>query len=160
MSKHKKSYEALFEQMKSAIERSPEELNLWISTSEKYAEAAKDMTKDEMSLIASYLKRDLKEFSRDYEESKKSFPSSPFYQLTANSIWQGLLDITDKTRIEMFEMFDDLEHQGVYRSGEVIGLGILVCEKCGHKEEYNHASTIQVCTECGGEEFNRLPLKP
>ncbi|MGR5404709.1 zinc ribbon-containing protein, partial [Vibrio mediterranei] len=50
--------------------------------------------------------------------------------------------------------------QGVYSSGEMIGLGILVCEQCGHKTEYNHPTTISDCPKCGHSTFSRQPLKP
>ncbi|MDI5677483.1 hypothetical protein MJL30_38810, partial [Salmonella enterica subsp. enterica serovar Anatum] len=39
------------------------------------------------------------------------------------SLWQELADITDKTQLEWREVFQDLNHHGVYHSGEVVGLG-------------------------------------
>lgn len=39
------------------------------------------------------------------------------------SLWQELADITDKTQLEWREVFRDLNHHGVYHSGEVVGLG-------------------------------------
>lgn len=80
--------------------------------------------------------------------------------MVADSIWQGLLDITDRTKVEWVELFADLEHQGLYQAGEVIGLGILVCDECGHKTQYNHPTVIIPCTKCGGKGFSRQLLKP
>ena len=67
------------------------------------------MTKDELALVSAYVKSDLKEFAESFEESK----AGPFYLMIADSIWQGLLDITDRTKVEWVELFDDLEHQGL-----------------------------------------------
>ena len=39
------------------------------------------------------------------------------------SLWRELADITDKTQLEWREVFQDLNHHGVYHSGEVVGLG-------------------------------------
>ncbi len=49
-----------------------------------------------------------------------------------------LVDITDKTQLEWREVFQDLNHHGVYHSGEAVGLGNLVCEKCHHHIAFIH----------------------
>ncbi len=156
MPKQKSGYEALLKDVVETLKHSKEEVDHILETSGKYVSAANDLTKDELSLISEYVKSDLKEFAESYEESK----SSPFYLMVTDSIWQGLLDITDRTKVEWVELFQDLEHQGLYQAGEMIGLGVLVCESCGHKMQYNHPSEIAACTHCGNKVFGRLPLKP
>ncbi|MGD8112458.1 zinc ribbon-containing protein [Vibrio sp. TRT 21S02] len=156
MPKRKAGYEEVFDDVVEALKHSPDEVNHVLETSGKVVEAANDMTKDELSLISAYVKSDLKEFADSYEESK----SGPFYLMVADSIWQGLLEITDRTKVEWVELFSDLEHQGLYEAGEVIGLGTLVCDECGHKTQYNHPTVIIPCTKCGHKGFSRVALKP
>ncbi|GAD91092.1 MULTISPECIES: zinc ribbon-containing protein [Vibrio] len=156
MPKRQSGYEKLLSNVVESLKNSPEEINNVIATSEKVVEAANDMTKDELALVSAYVKSDLQEFANSFEKSK----SGPFYLTIANTLWQSLSDITDKTKVEWVEFFKDLDHQGVYKSGELIGLGVLVCEKCGHKTTYNHPTEIIACTQCGHDEFTRLPLKP
>ncbi|WED22496.1 zinc ribbon-containing protein [Vibrio sp. JC009] len=156
MPKLKTDYEEKFKEVVETLKHSPEEMDKVLETSKEVAHAASDMTKDEWALVSAYMKEDLKEFARNYKESTKS----PFSIMIADSIWQALLDITDKTKIEWIEAFEDLEHEGVYKAGDVIGLGHLVCEKCGHKTQYIHPTVIPPCSECGGEEFSRIALKP
>lgn len=156
MPKQKTGYEALLEEVVETLKQSPEEVDHILETSGKVVAAANDLTKDELALISAYVKSDLKEFAENYEEEK----SSPFYVMIANSIWQGLLEITDKTKVEWVELFQDLEHQGLYKAGDMIGLGTLVCENCGHRVDYNHATEIVPCIRCGKTAFSRLPLKP
>ncbi|MGF1711087.1 zinc ribbon-containing protein [Vibrio kagoshimensis] len=156
MPKKKALYEELMDDVIETLKHSPEEFNNKLETSSQLAKAANDMTKDEISLISAYVKSDLKEFSDNYEESK----SGPFYLMIADSVWQGLLDITDKTKVEWVELFQDLEHQGLYQSGEVIGLGTLICDECGHQTDYNHATQIIPCTKCHSTAFTRKALKP
>ncbi len=107
MPKRKARYEELFEDVVETLKNSPDEVNNVLETSGRVVDAANDMTKDELSLISAYVKSDLREFSESYEEGK----SSPFYLMIADSIWQGLLDITDRTKVEWVELFEDLEHQ-------------------------------------------------
>jgi hypothetical protein len=156
MPKRKTGYEEMLTKVVDSLKHSPEELSQALDKSAEVVQAANDMTKDEMSLISAYVKSDLKAFAEDYESSK----SGPFYLTITNSIWQGLLEITDRTKVEWVELFQDLDHQGVYQAGEIIGLGVLVCEKCGHRSEYNHATEIVPCLQCGHEAFTRQPLKP
>ncbi|EPF9729821.1 zinc ribbon-containing protein [Vibrio fluvialis] len=156
MPKQKTGYEALLEEVVETLKQSPEEVDHILETSGKVVAAANDLTKDELALISAYVKSDLKEFADSYEEEK----SGPFYLMIANSIWQGLLEITDKTKVEWVELFQDLEHQGLYKAGDMIGLGILVCENCGHHVEYNHPTEIVPCIRCGNTAFSRQPLKP
>ncbi|MEH0665421.1 zinc ribbon-containing protein [Vibrio scophthalmi] len=156
MAKQKAGYEEMFEDVLEALKHSPEEVNHVLETSGKVVEAANDLTKDELALVSAYVKSDLKEFADNYDRSKRS----PFYLMIADSIWQGLLEITDRTKVEWVELFTDLEHQGLYQAGEVIGLGVLVCDDCGHKTEYNHPTTIIACTKCGCKGFTRQALQP
>ena len=69
------------------------------------------------------MKRDLEEFARSYEESHEDDSDSVFMRVIKESLWQELADITDKTQLEWREVFQDLNHHGVYHSGEVVGLG-------------------------------------
>lgn len=156
MPKRKEGYEEMFEDVVDTLKHSPEEVNRVLETSGKVVGAANDLTKDEIALVSAYVKSDLKEFAENYEESK----SGPFYLMVADSIWQGLLEITDRTKVEWVELFEDLEHQGLYQAGDVIGLGVLVCDQCGHKTEYNHPTVIIPCTKCGCTGFSRQSLKP
>ncbi len=63
-------------------------------------------------------------------ESHEDESDSVFMRVIKESLWQELADITDKTQLEWREVFQDLNHHGVYHSGEVVGPGNLVCEKC------------------------------
>ncbi|HAS6260616.1 TPA: zinc ribbon-containing protein [Vibrio vulnificus] len=156
MPKRKSGYEEMLEDVIETLKHSPDEVNNVLERSGKVISAANDMTKDELVLISAYVKADLKEFADNYEESK----SGPFYLTIADSIWQGLLEITDRTKVEWVELFEDLEHQGLYEAGEVIGLGVLVCDECGHKTSYNHPTVIIPCIKCGHKGFSRQALKP
>ncbi len=157
MPKRKASYEEMLEGVVDTLKHSPEEFERAVDTSAEVVSAASDMTKDEMALISAYVKSDLKEFADNYQQDKEN---SPFYLMLADSVWQGLLDITDKTQVEWQELFLDLEHRGLYQVGDVIGLGYLVCDKCNNKTRYTHPTSIEPCSKCGNHAFTRQALKP
>jgi hypothetical protein len=152
MVKRRIGYETLLKDVVEAVKNSPEELSQVLDTSSQVISAAHEMTKDEIALISAYLKSDLKEFAESFEESKKS----PFYLTIADSIWENLFSASDKTKVEWAELLKEVEHQGEYRAGDLIGLGELVCDHCGHKTSYNHPVEIIPCIECNHTIFSRV----
>ncbi|WP_153446522.1 zinc ribbon-containing protein [Vibrio algicola] len=159
MPKRQQEYKQVLEQLLERVKKTPEELEKALETPKEMLDAVKDMTKDEMALIQQYLKSDLKEFSDSYQKSQED-EDDPFMTVVAESIWEGLLEITDRTQVEWREVFKDIEHKGLYEVGDIIGLGALVCEKCGHRQEYTHPHEIIPCMQCGNHAFTRMPLKP
>lgn len=83
-----------------------------------------ELTRTEVEEVTRAVRRDLEEFARSYEESQNEITDSVFMRVIKESLWQELADITDKTQLEWREVFQDLNHHGVYHSGEVVGLGI------------------------------------
>ncbi|MBV7300510.1 zinc ribbon-containing protein [Enterovibrio paralichthyis] len=159
MSEQKPEYKVLVERISEALKHSPEELQRWVDLSERYVKAASDMTKDELALIEAYLKRDVQEFGERYDEPQSSADDGGvFRDLIANSLWEQLAEITDKTQLEWREVLQDIQHHGVYNAGEVVGLGILICEKCGNQTEHNHVDVLRSCVKCGNKRFSRKPF--
>ena len=159
MSKQKTEYNLLVERVFEVLAGTPEELQKWVELSENYLEAASNMTKDEIALIEAYLKRDVYAFGESYQQAKQNTSAdAAFRSVIANSLWEKLADITDKTQLEWHEVMRDIEHHGVYRAGEIVGLGALKCERCGHQVEYYHVDVLGECIKCGGKEFSRKML--
>ncbi len=145
MSGQKREYQVIVDRISEALKNSPEELQRWVELSEKYLNAASDMTKDELALIEAYFKRDVQTFGEGYQTAKDGdeVVSGAFKDLIADSLWQQLAEITDRTQLEWREVLEDIHHHGVYQAGEVVGLGILICEQCGNRIEHNHVGIIE-----------------
>lgn len=121
---------------------------------------AGDLTQSEIESVIAAVKRDLEEFARSYEESHEDESDSVFMRVIKESLWQELADITDKTQLEWREVFQDLNHHGVYHSGEVVGLGNLVCEKCHYHLAVYTPDVLPRCPKCGHDQFQRRPFEP
>ncbi|MEZ8141562.1 hypothetical protein A1OO_03900 [Enterovibrio norvegicus FF-33] len=159
MSEQKTEYKLLTQRISNALKNSPVELQRWVDLSERYFGAAADMTKDELALIEAYFKRDVQAFSERYNQPETGADDGQLFRsLIANSIWQQLAEITDKTQLEWREVLQDIQHHGVYSAGEVVGLGILVCEKCANQTEHTHVGVLIPCIKCGNKQFSRKPF--
>ncbi|MDR0172251.1 zinc ribbon-containing protein [Enterobacter sichuanensis] len=119
-----------------------------------------ELTRTEVEEVTRAVRRDLEEFARSYEESQDEIGDSVFMRVIKESLWQELADITDKTQLEWREVFQDLNHHGVYQSGEVVGLGNLVCEKCHHHIAVYTPDVLPLCPKCGHDQFQRRPFEP
>lgn len=119
-----------------------------------------ELTRTEVDELIRAVRRDLEEFAISYHESQSDPESSVFMRVIKESIWQELADITDKTQLEWREVFQDLNHHGVYQSGEVVGLGNLVCEKCHFHLAMYSPDVLSRCPKCGHDQFQRRPFEP
>ncbi|XXD10688.1 zinc ribbon-containing protein [Klebsiella sp. R445] len=119
-----------------------------------------ELTHRETETLTKAVRRDLEEFARSYEESQDELTDSVFMRVIKESLWQELADITDKTQLEWREVFQDLNHHGVYHSGEVVGLGNLVCEHCHYHLAVYTPDVLPRCPKCGHDQFQRRPFEP
>ena len=71
---------------------------------------SRDLTQDELALIAEYVKRDL----GNYDEGRKDeqVEESAFMLALKDTAWSWLADVTDRTQVEWQELADELEHKG------------------------------------------------
>lgn len=160
MDKRQKGYEAFIAQLRKQWEETEEfqgeRLNRMIDRVQAYLEAAGDLTKDELALIAEYVKRDL----GNYDEGKSEAPESAFMLALKDTAWSWLADVTDRAQVEWQELADELEHKGIYRAGDWVGLGVLVCDSCEWRHTVLHPEQLGTCPECGANEYHREPLSP
>ncbi|MCJ8271687.1 MAG: hypothetical protein MJK04_20095 [Psychrosphaera sp.] len=118
---------------------------------------AKELTTEEFAQKSVYLKRDLMMFYRHYQQD---MAESDFFRAVKESAWKELADMTDKAQIEWQELEQDFRHQGIYKKGEWVGMGTIVCKSCHYKMEFVHPEELPACPECGESTFLREALAP
>lgn len=109
-----------------------------------YAKASVDLTAYESRLF-------IETFFRQQQDQQ--MPS-----LWPEQLWQQLSAITDKTQVEWLELPIDLQHQGRYLQGEMVGMGQYHCEQCGAVQTHFHPAPLLKCTECQHVRFIRQGL--
>lgn len=122
--------------------------------------AASEWTRDELTAVADYLRRDLAEAAELLAREGEEWRQSPTWIHWEQGFWRWLLDLTDRTACEWHELAEDLRHGGLYVEGEMVGIGTLHCQRCGHTTSYDHPQPVIACPHCGGSQFSRMPLDP
>ncbi len=153
-----KYYRELLASLSHQLEQGERDIDALVAAGHRHLLAAGDLTRAEVDNLTRAVRRDLEEFARSYDESREENTDSVFTRVIKESLWQELADITDKTQLEWQEIFKDVSHHGVYTSGEVVGLGNLVCERCHHTLAFYTPEVLPLCPECGFDQFQRRPF--
>ncbi|EPF18432.1 Protein of uncharacterised function (DUF1451) [Cedecea davisae] len=160
MNKVAQFYRELVESLSERLRKGERDIDELVASARKQMNDTGELTRTEIEEVTRAVRRDLEEFARSYGESHEEFTDSVFMRVIKESLWQELADITDKTQLEWREVFKDLSHHGVYHSGEVVGLGNLVCENCHHHIAIYTPEVLPVCPKCGHNQFHRRPFEP
>lgn len=153
-------YQQLLSTLSQRLEQGERNIDELVEDARQRLLATGELTPVEVDHVTRAVRRDLEEFARSYHEDlADDNDDSVFLRVIKESLWQNLADITDKTQLEWKEVFKDVNHHGVYHSGEVVGLGNLVCERCHHSIAFYTPETLPLCPECGHDQFHRQPFK-
>ena len=160
MNKVAQYYRELVASLSERLRNGERDIDALVEQARQRVLQAGELTQTEVDELIRAVRRDLEEFALSYEESLEEESDSVFMRVIKESLWQELADITDKTQLEWHEVFQDLSHHGVYHSGEVVGLGNLVCEKCHFHLAVYTPDVLPLCPKCGHDQFQRRPFEP
>ncbi|RRO03053.1 zinc ribbon-containing protein [Pectobacterium aquaticum] len=160
MNKLARYYRELIASVTARLNNGERDLDSLVLSARKTLQESSELTQKEIEQVIQAVQRDLEEFARSYNESQDEFTDSVFMRVIKESLWQELADITDKTQLEWREIFKDVNHHGVYHSGEVVGLGNLVCENCHHHIAFYTPEVLPLCPKCSHDLFHRQPFQP
>ncbi|EBS7632901.1 zinc ribbon-containing protein [Salmonella enterica] len=160
MNKVAQIYRELVGTLTERLRNGERDIDALVAQSRERIAQTSELTRSEIDELLRAVRRDLEEFAMSYGESQEDESDSVFLRVIKESLWQELVDITDKTQLEWREVFQDLNHHGVYHSGEVVGLGNLVCEKCHFHLAVYTPDVLPLCPKCGHDQFQRRPFEP
>lgn len=160
MNKVARYYRELVTSLSERLRNGERDIDALVEQARASVSQTGELTRTELEELTRAIRRDLEEFAISYNESQEEVKDSVFLRVIKESIWQELADITDKTQLEWREVFQDLNHHGVYHSGEVVGLGNLVCEKCHFHLPVYSPEVLPLCPKCGHDQFQRKAFEP
>jgi hypothetical protein len=156
MGKQKSRYQSLLDNLSDWVLQSAKQDVLTmidlVNQAKAYLQAAEDLSFEEINTLENFLLRDIKDFSQRLIDDADN---SLWWQNTKYDIWQTIAQMSDRGRLEFFEMYEDVAHQGIYQVGELVAIGQLNCTKCGHSHQINGVQRIQTCIKCAGNTFSR-----
>jgi predicted DNA-binding ribbon-helix-helix protein len=128
-----------------------------VEQAKQFLRAAEELSEQQIEQFVTHFKQELTEFLQHTEQESQH---SIYLGLLEEQFWSALSEITDRTQVEWSELPDELAHQGIYQTGDLIGFGVLRCCQCGETITFTHLSQVRVCAHCGHQQFERQPLEP
>jgi len=154
-------YETMFEDVVEGLQKvedlSAPVLHKLIDESKKEAVKLEKVGEDDAEKLASWLKEDLNEGAQYLAETGGEFNDWLGFEKEAlkSVALDKLLSIADKTKLQMLALKNELARRSSPHTGEVIGPGTLVCDKCGEKLHFHKAGKIPPCPKCHATTFHR-----
>ena len=134
------------------------DINQFVEQGMRAYRFASDITEQQLNEIETQLRVDLNAFVESVKFNPPHYRETPELLAMQGTLWQWLWQISDNSQVEWQGVADDIEHDGIYRANEVVGLGRFECGKCHHQMFYYHPDILPSCPECDGAEFKRVAL--
>jgi uncharacterized protein YbaR (Trm112 family) len=117
-----------------------------------------ELSREEAERIGDYLKRDIEDVA-DYLAGPETKELADWFKfdisLIENRILELFASVADKTKLELMELEERARMAGKYHTGEITGIGSLVCEQCGQVVHFHATGHIPPCPRCHATLFTR-----
>lgn len=159
-----KAYDRMLERVEQRLadaeERTLDTLRREVDDAVEFETELRRLTKDEASLLAAYLKRDLEHLVQFVDRTGEGLRE--WLQLDLSLLEHKLADmlfsIADKTRVDTLELDQKLHNDDVthYMTGEVATAGMFRCLNCNHMKCLTATSQLEPCEACESHYFERV----
>ncbi len=111
---------------------------------------------DEVSMLEAYVKRDLIDAAQYLNENGKDLSAWIGFDiaLVKRDFLERFTNAADQTTVALVRLKLKAEYAG-YKTGELTGLGTLVCDQCGEKLHFHKPGHIPPCPKCNNIHFHR-----
>jgi glycosidase len=158
------AYELLLEKSLAAARKAEEKgeagLHHFIDETKNDVAELKELGREEMNIVAEYLKRDLSDAADYLDKTGKELKD--WFDFDMALIKDRLLEMfsqaADQTTKELMELkFRAAASE--YHTGEMTGPGTLLCDKCAEKLHFHNPGHIPPCPKCRGTHFHREKIE-
>jgi hypothetical protein len=111
---------------------------------------------DEAVKLEQSIKRDLVDAANHMNETGQELKDWLGFDLMLikNELWKNFTEATDKTTLELLKL-KYIAANAEYHTGEIIGLGTLICDQCKATLHFHKPGHIPPCSKCNGTRFHR-----
>jgi len=121
------------------------------------AAALDELGREEIDTISGYLRRDVEaaaEWMASSGEGLGDWLRFDVEQVEARTL-EAFKQLADQTTVELKQLEQQATAVGEWRTGEITGIGTLVCKGCGEELHFHKTGHIPPCPKCHGSVFKR-----
>ena len=151
-------YEHVAENLHKAKEKSGSLVHELIEEAREKAVKVEDIADEDAEKLVTWLRRDFDDVVNYVSETDYAVKDWLGFEtsLIKSEFIQALLNTADKTTLALLRMKENAHEPYEYRTGEVAGLGTLICDECGEKLHFHKAGHIPPCPKCRNTSFHRI----
>lgn len=156
-----KAYNQLLETTKEVVdmtkrEAQPAILDAIEKAKDKVAEAT-ELTGEEIEKVSDFVMRDLHDAAEYIAVGEREL--ADWLRIDALYIEDQLLEMfshmVDETALALEQIRQNAEQASTWHTGEITGIGTLVCKSCGEILHFKKTGHIPPCPKCHKTEFSR-----
>jgi len=156
-----KAYNQMLETAKEIVDMTKREgepaiLDAMDKAKEKIAEAT-ELTGEEIEKVSDYLARDLHDAAEYIAVGEREL--GDWLRIDALYIEDKLLDMfshmVDETGLALEQIRQNAEQADSWHTGEITGIGTLVCKECGEVLHFKKTGHIPPCPKCHHTKYSR-----
>jgi len=119
-------------------------------------EKAEDLTKAESERLKAFLKRDLEQTAKDFNDAGE-FAQAKFNPHNIKSGFFNLVAYVAKHSSELFkDLADWADNEVSLHTGEITGPATLACRSCEEELHFENSGRIPPCPKCHKTDFQRV----
>ena len=151
-----KAYEASLEKALHQAKQTDTGIHQSLDDVQGDLKAPDQLGTDESGKLIQSIKRDLTDAAHHLNETGKELKDWLGFDLLLikNELWKNFTEAADKTTLELMQL-KQIAANAEYHTGEIIGLGTLVCDSCSASLHFHKPGHIPPCAKCHGTKFHR-----
>lgn len=151
-------YEHVAENLHKAKEKSGSLVHELIEEAREKAVKVEDIADEDAEKLVTWLRRDFDDVVNYVSETDYAVKDWLGFEtsLIKSEFIQAMLNTADKTTLALLRMKENAHEPYEYHTGEIAGLGTLICDECGEKLHFHKAGHIPPCPKCRNTRFHRI----
>lgn len=152
-------FEHLIHSVKEGLHNQSPLANAVANGLEKLAEA-KELTREEIDKLHSFLQRDIQDAAVYLEETGEELTQWLKFDIAQleNHFASLLALMVDETRQKLTELELEAKHAQDIHTGEIVAAGTLACNSCDNEITFHKPGRVPPCGKCRTTHFRRISV--
>jgi hypothetical protein len=127
-----------------------------LDTAEQKASDLGELSREEIQRLSAYLNRDIRDAAEALADNSKQLAEWLEFdtELAESKLTQWVAQVADPTTVEL-ELLREQARLGEWRTGEITGPGLLICQSCGEQLHFNKPGHIPPCPKCNATIYSK-----
>lgn len=155
-----KTYNEMRETVKAAWHEAEEKtlpnLKQALEKAEQKASDLGELSREEIQKLSDYLQRDIHDAAHALADNGKQLADWLEFDLDLAEAKFGewVAKVANPTTLEL-QLWRERARMGEWHTGEITGVGTLVCDACGEEIHFDKSGHIPPCPKCKGSVFTK-----